>query len=191
MSRPRGMSLAEVIIGTVVLGIFLTMIGQVLVLAYRKSDLSTRQTEPMQEAASAMDLLQRELWQCNGIYSPDPTGPALSPGVNFTAVKSAPFVFQFLRNGSTLVTSGWYVDGGYLEHFEEEGFVPGIGIVTLPAAYTRTLAGDVQTLVFQRYDPGSNSTAEVVQGTITVAIPPAGTAVFPVEVSLPVAGAGL
>ncbi len=90
----RGMTLVEVLIATVVFGVFLTLAASTLVRCYSYY-INNRDVEVnFRDAAVGFDRMSRELTQCRQVYAPD-ASTTWSEGVTVSPTPGAPFVFAF------------------------------------------------------------------------------------------------
>ncbi|MHB2017357.1 MAG: prepilin-type N-terminal cleavage/methylation domain-containing protein [Candidatus Xenobia bacterium] len=90
--RRAGLTLIEVLIGMVVMGLFLTLMARALVIAFRNSQQQTDETQATRSVVDGLDWMTRDLRICDQIYEPDPRASFID-GSTCTPVLSTPLVF--------------------------------------------------------------------------------------------------
>lgn len=77
-----------------VLALFITMVTQLFVTAYKSHVQSSQKLANLRSASIALDRISRQMSACDQLYHPDPSLPPISVlGSAFTA-KTSPFVFR-------------------------------------------------------------------------------------------------
>lgn len=89
-----GFSLIEVLMTCAVLSLFITMVTQLFVTAYRSHVQSSLKLTNLRAASVTMDRLTRQLGSCDKLYTPDPTLPPMSVLGSPYSATGAPFVFR-------------------------------------------------------------------------------------------------
>lgn len=93
-SKARGFSLAEVLMTCAVLALFITMVTELFVTAYRSHIQSSQKLANLRSASITLDRISRQMAACDRLYYPDPALPPMSVlGSSFSAT-AAPFVFR-------------------------------------------------------------------------------------------------
>ncbi len=89
-----GFSLLEVLMSCAVLSLFITLVSQLFVTAYRSHVLTSQKMANLRSASVTLDRISRQMGSCDRLYYPDPSIPPISVlGTSFSAT-SSPFVFR-------------------------------------------------------------------------------------------------
>jgi prepilin-type N-terminal cleavage/methylation domain-containing protein len=89
-----GVTLVEILIGLLVLGVFATMAAQAVVIGYRNYNYSIRYMDDYRRAEVGLYRMSRELRQCELVYAPDPN-TLFADGNTVNPTKAQPFVFEY------------------------------------------------------------------------------------------------
>lgn len=77
-----------------VLSLFITMVTQLFVTAYKSHIQSTQKLNNLRSASVTLDRITRQMAACDQLYYPDPSTPPISVLGSAYAAKTAPFVFR-------------------------------------------------------------------------------------------------
>ncbi len=112
-----GFTLLEILITAGVLGVFMTMVAQAVMLAYRAENKTTVELQRMRGASLAVDAISRELRLCKQVYNPLPA-TTFPEGTTYvpTAGTPGPFVFRCYSQASGAdEVVGYEIDPGTVD----------------------------------------------------------------------------
>lgn len=92
--RRGGFSLIEVLMACAVLSLFITMVCQLFVSAYRSHVQTSEKMGNLRAASVTIDRIARQMGSCDKLYYPDPAVPPISVLGSAYSATSAPFVFR-------------------------------------------------------------------------------------------------
>lgn len=188
--KETGVTLIEVLITTLIFAAFLTAFYLCLTAGMKSYSKGEKQTSMFRNASVGLDLIQRELKQCDAILVPV-TNAALNPPNGYGATTANPFIFRFKNfvlpdtDPDKEKTIGYRITDDYkLQRIlYKPGFNPAI-----PATWIveddpskrgiRTLADSMRDLKFIIYTDPTNPSSKHLR--ISMTSYPDGT-VFPIE----------
>lgn len=149
----RGMTIVEVSLYCVLLGILLDMAVQLFMAAYTNGGMTGR-INILRDTATAATLVTRELNNCVAVYSPDmsyfSSGASPNKLTNYRSYDmSNPFVFHCRQNPTTDVVVGYQLQNQTLARMlYSPAFDPSTDLNTAPAAPVTPLVTNVTSCSF-------------------------------------------